>query len=139
VQSHKLRPHGNFLLFAGPGAEELIGKGEYAIDGYAGQRTAASATSQQLGALALQHAIPAIYQFRPIAAPGGLIGYGGSLVDAYRLVGVYAGRILKGENPADPPVQRATEIELIINLKAAKTLGVTIPLPLLTRADEVIE
>ena len=95
--------------------------------------------SQQLGALALQHAIPAIYQFRPFAASGGLIGYGGSLVDAYRLIGVYAGRILKGEKPADLPVQQAAEIELIVNLKAAKTLGVTIPLPLLGRADEVIE
>jgi putative ABC transport system substrate-binding protein len=95
--------------------------------------------SQQLGNLALQHSIPAIYQFRPFAASGGLIGYGGSLVDSYRLVGVYAGRVLKGEKPADLPVQQATEIELIINLKTAKTLGVTIPLPLLGRADEVIE
>jgi putative ABC transport system substrate-binding protein len=89
--------------------------------------------------LALQHSIPAIYQFRPFAASGGLIGYGGSLVDSYRLVGVYAGRVLKGEKPADLPVQQATEIELIINLKTAKTLGVIIPLPLLARADEVIE
>jgi putative ABC transport system substrate-binding protein len=95
--------------------------------------------SQQLGNLALQHSIPAIYQFRPFAASGGPIGYGGSLVDSYRLVGVYAGRVLKGEKPADLPVQQATEIELIINLKTAKTLGVTIPLPLLGRADEVIE
>jgi putative ABC transport system substrate-binding protein len=95
--------------------------------------------SQQLGNLALQHSIPAIYQFRPFAASGGLIGYGGSLVDSYRLVGVYAGRVLKGEKPADLPVQQATEIELIINLKTAKTLGVIIPLPLLARADEVIE
>jgi putative ABC transport system substrate-binding protein len=95
--------------------------------------------SQQLGNLALQHSIPAIYQFRPLAASGGLIGYGGSLVDSYRLVGVYAGRVLKGEKPADLPVQQATEIELIINLKTAKTLGVIIPLPLLARADEVIE
>jgi putative ABC transport system substrate-binding protein len=95
--------------------------------------------SQQLGNLALQHSIPAIYQLRSFAASGGLIGYGARLVDTYRLVGVYAGRVLKGEKPADLPVQQATEIELIINLKTAKTLGVTIPLPLLGRADEVIE
>ena len=95
--------------------------------------------SEQLGALALQHAIPAIYQFREFAASGGLVGYGTSLIDAYRLVGVYAGRILKGAKPADLPVQRATKIEMIINLKTAKMLGVTIPLPMLGRADEVIE
>ena len=95
--------------------------------------------SEQLGALALQHAIPAIYQFREFAASGGLVSYGTSLIDAYRLVGVYAGRILKGAKPADLPVQRATKIEMIINLKTAKMLGVTIPLPMLGRADEVIE
>jgi putative ABC transport system substrate-binding protein len=95
--------------------------------------------SKQLGALALQRAIPAIYQFRAFAASGGLVGYGGSLVDAYRLVGVYAGRILKGEKPANLPVQEATKIEMIVNLKTARALGITIPLPLLGRADEVIE
>ena len=95
--------------------------------------------SERLGALALQHMVPAIYQFHAFAASGGLVGYGASLIDAYRLVGVYAGRILKGEKPADLPVQQATKIELIINLKTAKALGLTVPLTLQTSADEVIE
>jgi putative ABC transport system substrate-binding protein len=95
--------------------------------------------SAQLGALALRHAIPAIYQFRTFAASGGLVSYGGSLIDSYRLVGVYAAKILNGEKPSDLPVQRATKIELILNLKTAKALGLNIPLPLIGRADEVIE
>jgi putative ABC transport system substrate-binding protein len=95
--------------------------------------------SERLGALALQHMVPAIYQFHTFAASGGLVGYGASLIDAYRLVGVYAGRILKGEKPADLPVQQAAKIELIINLKTAKALGLTVPLTLQTSADEVIE
>ena len=95
--------------------------------------------SAHLGALALRHAVPAIYQFRTFTASGGLVGYGGSLIESYRLVGVYAAKILKGEKPADLPVQRATKIELIINLKTAKALGLNIPLPLIGRADEVIE
>ena len=95
--------------------------------------------SAQLGALALRHAVPAIYQFRTFTASGGLVGYGGSLIESYRLVGVYAAKILKGEKPADLPVQWATKIELIINLKTAKALGLNIPLPLIGRADEVIE
>jgi ABC-type uncharacterized transport system substrate-binding protein len=95
--------------------------------------------SQQLAKLAVDHAVPTIYEFREFAAAGGLISYGTSIVDAYRLTGVYTGRILKGEKPSDLPVQRATKVELILNLKAAKALGITIPLPVLGRADEVIE
>jgi putative ABC transport system substrate-binding protein len=94
---------------------------------------------EELGALALHHAIPAIYQFREFAASGGLASYGTDLVEANHLVGLYAGRVLKGEKPADLPVQQATNVELIINLKNANVLGIAIPLPRLGRADEVIE
>jgi putative tryptophan/tyrosine transport system substrate-binding protein len=83
--------------------------------------------------------VPAIYQWHDFVAASGLMSYGGSLTDAFRLVGVYCGRILKGEKPADLPVQQATKVELFINMKAAKTLGLAVPLSLLGRADEVIE
>jgi putative tryptophan/tyrosine transport system substrate-binding protein len=95
--------------------------------------------SDQLGALSLRHAMPTIYQYRDFAAAGGLLSYGGDRLQSSRLAGAYAGRILRGEKLSDLPVQQSTKVELFINLKTAKALGITVPLSLLGRADEVIE
>ena len=94
---------------------------------------------EQLAALAVRYAVPAVFETRGFVAAGGLMGYGGSQNNSYRLYGGYVGRILKGEKPDALPVQQGTKVELFLNLKSAKALGITLPLSLLGRADEVIE
>jgi putative tryptophan/tyrosine transport system substrate-binding protein len=97
-----------------------------------------SSRVEKLAALAAGHKMPAMYSLREFAAAGGLLAYGASPADAYRIAGGYAARILKGEKPADLPVQQSTKVELIVNLKAARELGIELPTALLVRADEVI-
>jgi putative ABC transport system substrate-binding protein len=95
--------------------------------------------NDQVATLTLKNRLPALYQYRAFAAAGGLMSYGANYDDAFQQAGIYAGRILKGEKPADLPFQQSTKVEFVINLKTAKALGLTIPHPLLGRADEVIE
>jgi putative ABC transport system substrate-binding protein len=103
-----------------------------------GTDTFFNSQSRRLGGLTLRHGVPAIYQYREFVAAGGLMSYGGSITDAYRMAGVYTGRILRGEKPSDLPVQQSVKAELFINLTTAKTLGLTVPPALLIRAEEVI-
>ena len=93
----------------------------------------------QIAALAAQHRVPAVSSFREFVRAGGLMSYGTDVVDAYRQLGLYVGKILKGAKPSELPVQQAVKVEFAINLRTARTLGLTIPLPLSGRADEVIE
>ena len=94
---------------------------------------------KQLAGLAIRHSVPTVYQFREFAIAGGLLSYGTSFTQSFRTVGNYTGRILKGEKPADLPIQQATAVELIINQRTAKALGISVPQALISRADEVIE
>jgi putative tryptophan/tyrosine transport system substrate-binding protein len=104
-----------------------------------GPSTSFVGRSEQLATLATRYKVPAIYQYRPFAAAGGLMSYGSDETEYYHLVGIFTGRILKGARPAQLPVEQSTKVELIINLKTAKALGIDVPLSLLGRADEVIE
>ena len=98
-----------------------------------------NANARLLAELSLRYRVPTIYEYTEFTDAGGLMSYGGNIKESYRWAGIYAGRILKGEKPADFPVQQSTTVELVVNLKTAKTLGITVPLALLGRADRIIE
>src|SRR4051812_33556873 len=115
-------------LIEGPAGALLVGADPF----LSGRR-------EQLVALASRHGVPSIYAWREFAASGGLISYGASLTSAFRLLGTYAGKVLKGTKPADLPIQQPTTFELVINLKTAEALGLTVPQSMLIRADEVIQ
>ena len=104
-----------------------------------GTDTLFNGRTEKLASLAVRYSVPTIYQYNQFTRNGGLMSYGGSIEDAYRTAGILVGRILKGDKPADLPVQQSTKVQLIVNLKAAKALGITVPLSMLGRADEVIE
>jgi putative ABC transport system substrate-binding protein len=104
-----------------------------------GTDTFFNSQSRKLAALTVRHALPAIYQYREFTAAGGLMSYAGSITDAYRLAGIYTGRILKGEKPSDLPIQQSTRAELFVNLATAKALGITVPQSILVRADELLQ
>jgi len=104
-----------------------------------GNDTFFAGSAQRIGALSIRHSVPTIFQYPEFTAAGGLAGYGGGIIESYRLAGGYTGRILSGEKPSDLPVQQSTKTDLIINLKTAKALGITVSDKLLARADEVIE
>jgi putative ABC transport system substrate-binding protein len=104
-----------------------------------GPDTFLQSRTEQIAALATHHAVPTVTPYREFAVTGGLVSYGGDIAESWRQAGIYTGRVLKGEKPADLPVQQVTKVQLVINLKTAKAIGLTVPLSLLTRADEVIE
>jgi putative ABC transport system substrate-binding protein len=120
-----------------PAFKEIVRVGASGV--VIGTDTFFNSQSARLAALALSNGVPAIYQYREFAAAGGLMSYAGSITDAYRVAGIYTGRILRGEKPSDLPVQQSTKAELFVNLKTAKSLNLDMPATLLARADEVIE
>jgi putative tryptophan/tyrosine transport system substrate-binding protein len=135
VQIHTLQASTQEELFAAFTKSNEIGAGALLI----GNDAFFTSLIVELAALSNQHRIPSIYQYPDFAIAGGLMSYGASITEAYRVIGSYAARVLKGEKPADLPVQQSTKIELVINRKTAKTLGITVPDRLLALADEIIE